>query len=69
MDIKHPSSVNYGLFWTKLSEIVDKHKISYLRPELEWGPHGQRENTNENLLFFKIIELKLNPTKMNRIES
>ena len=56
----------------KLSEIVDKHQISYLKPKklnLDWGSNVQFENMDENLWVFKKIGLKLYPTNMNRIES
>jgi hypothetical protein len=66
------NSVNHSQAKIKLSEIVDKHQISYLKPkksESELGSNVQRENSDKNLMFFKKIGLKLDPTNMHRIES
>jgi hypothetical protein len=66
------TSVNHSQAKIKLSEIVDKDQISYLKPkksESEWVSNVQRENRDKNLRFFKKIGLKLDPTNMNRIES
>jgi hypothetical protein len=52
------NSVNHSQANIKISEIVDKHQISYLKPnksESEWGSNVQRENRDENSIKIRHI--------------